>query len=330
MQIDPTRRKFLALTGAALSVGLAARADAPALLRGTASTQKIEGHAFGSTWRITLPVHAKAEALREPLGVLLDDIDRQMSPWRADSEISAFNRSARETPVSPETALVAKAALAVAKDSDGWFDPTVGPLVAHWGFGPITGDSTLRWQGLSVSDQSISKDDAGLTMDLCGISKGRALDLMAARLEDAALDDFLIDLGGELTARGRHPSARDWQVAVEDPRPNAEGTVAGLRLSSGMSVATSGLKIQSYDLGTHRFGHIIDPHHAVPVEGMIASVSVLATNGMLADAWATALTAADADGPAMARRQGLAALFLFRDDAGLRFETTGGFDRQFV
>ena len=329
MHTNPTRRRMLALTGAAMSLGFPARADGPALLRRPAPVQVIEGRAFGSTWRITLPDQAPAAPRRAVAG-LLDGIDRQMSPWRDDSEITAFNRSAREVRVSPETALVAQVALDVAAASDGWFDPSVGPLVARWGFGPITGDGTPRWQGLSVAGDSLSKDAAGLTMDLCGIAKGRALDLLAARLLDAGHADFLADLGGELAARGQHPSGRDWQIAVEDPRPEVAGSAFGLRLPDGMAIATSGLRAQSYAVGPQRYGHIIDPHHAAPVGGAIASVSVLAESAMLADAWATALTAAGADGAALARRQGLAALFISHDGVGLRHETTSGFKRHLI
>lgn len=325
MRLNLTRRHMLALTGATLATAGGARAamEKPA-------TRTIEGQAFASAWRITLPDGNNAGTLRAPVDALLAQVDRQMSPWRDDSEISAFNRAPKETPVSAETALVARAALDIAGASDGWFDPTVGPLIARWGFGPISGDSTPRWQGLAATENSLAKDAPGLTMDLCGIAKGHALDRVARRAADLGHGDFLIDLGGELKAFGQHPSGRDWQVAIEDPRPDAIGAVAGLRLPSGMAVATSGLRAQSYMIGERRYSHIMDPRHAAPVDGTIASVSVLAESAMLADGWATALTAADADGPALARRNGIAALFLFQDGTQLSTVTTGGFDRHLI
>lgn len=330
MHLNPNRRQILAFTGAAMVSANAAWAEVPAARRGVASTRTIKGHAFATQWRITLPDRADTEGLRAPISTLLDAVDRQMSPWREDSEITAFNRAQRDWPVSSETALVAKAALTVAEETGGWFDPTVGPLVARWGFGPITGASIPRWRGLSVMGESLSKDDAGLTMDLCGIAKGRALDRMAAHLLDTGHEDFLIDLGGELVGHGSHPSGRDWQVAVEDPRRLTSGAVAGLRIASDSAVATSGLRVQSYTLGSQRYGHIIDPRHGAPVEGSILSVTVLAETAMRADAWATALTAAGGDGPALARRKGIAALFLFRDGERLRAQTTGDLQRHLI
>lgn len=314
----PTRRGFLALSGAALVV-------APTILRAAPAVQHIDGQAFGSSWRVTLPGLIGTAALRPALEALLADIDHLMSPWRADSEISAFNRTADFKDLSAQTALVAASALEIAQASDGWFDPTVGPLVQRLGFGPIEGAGG-RWTGLHIEDSRLSKDDAGLTMDPCGIAKGHALDLMRNLLIAAGQGHFLIDLGGELAARGHHPSGRDWQIAIEDPRPGKTGGAAVMRLD-GMAVATSGNRAQGFDLGGHRQGHIIDPHRARPAVGTLASVSVLSDSGMIADGWATALMAAGDTGPDLARRNGITALLIFAEADGLRQVTTGGFER---
>lgn len=318
MATHPTRRHLLALTAAAIAL--------PSILRAAPPTGTATGAAFGSAWRITLPDNALLE--RAPVEALLARIDRLLSPWRADSEVSAFNRAPDSVGVSAETAHVAQAALALAAESGGWFDPSVGPLVHRWGFGPITGEAT-GWPGLRAAGDHLSKDRAGLTLDPCGIAKGRALDLLAAHLADAGHEHALIDLGGELAALGRHPSGRPWQLAVEDPRPGHDGAAAVLVLE-GLAVATSGLRAQSYDPGGQRLGHIIDPRRAAPAKGGLASVSVLAGSAMRADGWATALAAAGEQGPALAGRRGIAALFLFDDGGGLRAETTGGFDRHLL
>lgn len=317
MPFHPTRRHLIALSGAALWMG---RAQAE-----TAALQQIEGQAFASHWRVAAPAAAPLAAQRPALEALLARVDQQMSPWRADSDVTRFNLAAAECAVPAELALVARAALDIARDSGGAFDPTVGPLVARWGFGAISGAEAGRWQGLRAGEAVLAKDAPGLTLDLCGIAKGYALDLMAAHLAAAGIGDFLIDLGGELKSAGHHPSGRAWQVAVEDPRPGAEGLAAGLALPDGLAVATSGLRAQSYALPGHAYGHIIDPHRGTPVDGALASVSVLAPTGMSADGWATALVAAGADGPALARARGLSALFLRLEGGALVPETTGDF-----
>lgn len=318
---NPDRRRMLALTAAALAAPSLVLAAAPAL-------QQMGGRAFGAEWSLSLPAGRDASGMRPALQALLAETDRLMSPWRPDSEISRFNGAPRGLAVAPETAMVARAALDLARASEGWFDPSVGPLVHRWGFGPIEGELS-GWAGLAAGDGGLTKDRAGLTLDPCGIAKGRALDLMADQLLAAGWTDFLVDLGGELAARGRHPSGRDWQLAIEDPRPGVPGAAALLRLD-GLAIATSGTRAQGYDLAGRRFSHIIDPHRAAPVRGPLASVSVVAPRAMLADGWATALMAAGAAGPALAQRRGVTALFLFRAGAGLRSQATGGFDRHLL
>lgn len=318
MRFHPTRRQMIALAGATLLSGPS---------RAATATQTMQGRAFGSPWRITTPTDA--ERHRPAIDALLAQIDRQMSPWRDDSDITLFNTAQHEATASPQLSTVAQAALTLARASNGWFDPSVGPLVAQWGFGPIKG-AAGGWQGLAVTANALHKTNPALTMDLCGIAKGYALDRMAAHLQDAGLSSFLIDLGGELASQGQHPSGRDWNVAVEDPRPTQNGPAAALRLPSGLSVATSGLRAQSYGLGKVEYGHIINPHSAQPASGSLASVSVLHSSAMLADGWATALAAAEDAGPQLATDNGITALFLFVINGGLHLQTTGGFDRHLL
>ena len=323
----PSRRLFLAAAAAAAAATLAA----PRLsLAGAPAVTLLEGAAFGTGWQVALPAGTDAEGLRAPLAALLDGIDRQMSPWRADSDITRFNRAdPGARPVPEETARVAAAALAIAADSGGRFDPSVGPLVARWGFGPIEGDERPDWRALSAGNGHLSKTRAGLTFDLCGIAKGHALDRMAALLRERGHGDFLIDFGGDLIASGLHPEGRGWRVAVEDPRPAATGLAARLQ-PGAMAVATSGPRAQGYALDGRVWGHIMDPATGAPVEGGPASVTVLAPTALAADGWATALAAAGADGPALAARQGIAALFLLRDGDGLRQVAVGDMARHLV
>jgi thiamine biosynthesis lipoprotein len=210
--MQPDRRAFLGMTAAAaVAWPLGARAEAAGL-------EVLEGRAFGTVWRVVAP---GLSGLRSPLEAVLARVDAQMSPWRAESEVARLNGGAAGLwPVSEATAEVTRAALGLARESGGAFDPTVGPLVARWGFGPIEGE-LAGWSALSVGPGGIEKASDGVTLDLCGIAKGWALDRMADVLADAGVGDALIDLGGELRALGRHPGGRRWQVAVEDPRAPA-------------------------------------------------------------------------------------------------------------
>lgn len=315
----PSRRTFLGMTAAA-AVALPGLTHAEAL-----AVERIEGRAFATTWRITAPAGRRLEVLRSEVERLLLEVDRQMSPWREDSEISAFNASgAGGFAVSRETAHVCRSALHLAEASGGAFDPTVGPLVGRWGFGPISGGET-GWRELTADDEVLHKGRPGLTLDLCGIAKGWAVDRVAHLLREAGHDDALIDIGGELAGLGRHPSGRAWQVAVEDP---LEGGTAGVLSLTDLAVATSGVTAQSYGVSGPDYGHIIDPATGAPARGALRSVSVLAGDAMTADGWATALFAAGAvEGPKLAQGSGLSALFLSEIGGRLDAHMTGEFER---
>ncbi len=317
------RRAFLALGG-----GSALALAMPGLAYAAPAVRTMEGRAFATEWSISVPDSVDIERLRGRIDETLAAIDRQMSPWRADSDVTRFNRAGAGTmPMPAELVGVTSAALALAGTSGGEFDPTVGPLVARWGFGPIKGDAVPDWRGVSVSGDAMSKVHDGLTLDLCGIAKGYALDRMADILKDAGHGDFVIDLGGEVAAGGTHPSGRPWHVAVEDPRPGINGAVEVLDLG-GMAVATSGSRANSYEIGQRRYSHIIDPSTGEPADSDLASVSVIAPTTMIADGWATALFAAGADrGPELARRNGIDALFVMADGRDLKRITTGSFSR---
>lgn len=293
-----TRRQMLALTAGAMAWPVVGRAAPLAML---------QGQAFGTGWRLALPPQADGAALARQIKAAFAQIDRQMSPWRGDSEVSRLNTGgAGGYAVSPATARVAGAALDLAQASDGAFDPSVGPLVGRWGFGPILSGQLGR-AALAVEGDAIVKTAPGATLDLCGIAKGHALDVAAAIVRDAGVGSALFDLGGELAAIGLHPDGRMWQVGVEAP---TGGLAATLALADGWSVATSGTHAQGYRAGERLFSHIIDPATGAPLDSGLTSVTVLARDAAQADGWATALLAAgQGRGPALARRHGISALF---------------------
>lgn len=314
----------------ALGSGLAAMASiaAPAILRAAApATTTISGPAYGTWWSLTMPAGIDAEALRPALVSILMRIDRRMSPWRVDSEIGRFNRrrSTDWQPVGDETATVAQAALALWEASNGAFDPSVGPLVAKWGFGPISGGMPDGSPCFTLADGALRKEHPDLTLDLCGIAKGHALDEMVRRLREDGHENFIVDLGGEVAARGLHPAGRPWRIAIEDPRAHHDGAAEVLTIGT-RAVATSGDKNNGFMINARRYSHVIDPAASEPVVTATASVTVIGDNAMTADGWATALMAAGAGGPDLARHAGLDALFLLRHGDGLRRLAIGGFN----
>ncbi len=318
------RRQLLCLAGVVPLLGCGPSQAAQATTLG--------GRAFGSYWRLSCAGAVNADRLRASIEAIIASIDGAMSPYRVDSEIGRFNASASTAwfRVSRETQTVVGAALTMARRCDGSFDPTVGPLVGRYGFGPIGGSRAGDHRQLSVSPGAIRKDDPRLSLDLCGIAKGHALDRMAQALDGSRLEHYLLELGGEVFARGRHPSARPWQVAIEDPRPDATG-LAHLVALHGQAIATSGNKVNGYDLGGKRYGHIIDPLASSCVGTSLLSVSVMAERAITADGLATGIMAMGPDkAAAFASGAGIDALLLMADGQRLKTVTTGQFARRVV
>lgn len=318
--MQPTRRQILIGSAAAMVCGLRP-------LAALAGTHSIGGPAFASHWRITLTRKdtAKADRIRDAVTAIVESVDRAMSPWRGDSDLSRFNASPSTGwfPASTATCTVVAESLAVAGLTGGAFDPTVGPLVRRFGFGPITGAAATP-RAISVAPAAIRKTAPGQTLDLCGIAKGFALDRIAERLAGMRIDSALIDLGGEVRALGAHPDGRDWQVGIEVPGTHPLA-IQRIIAPGGQAVATSGHAAQGHT-GRAALSHIIDPATGRPADQTLAAVTVLADTAMRADALATALTGLGArGGPALARRAGISALFLIPAPTGLAEVMTGRF-----
>ena len=307
------------------ALGLIGAACASPRPSAAAGLNAVSGRAFGTSWRIVTQAEADVARLVPNIEALFDDIDRRLSPWRADSALSRFNSGAADL-YARDLALVevTLAALRIARGSGGAFDPTVGPLVARWGFGPINRGGGPDWHAIEAGPNGVTKARADLTLDLCGIAKGWALDRVAQFLQEAGVEDVLVDLGGEILALGAHPGGREWQVAIDSPL--ASGPAFGaLRLPGGKAVATSGISEQSYVLNARRYSHIIDPVLRAPAQGRLGSVTVIAPDAMSADGWATALFASgEIAGPKLAAARGISALFLIEDQGALRTVQTGG------
>jgi len=313
----------------------------------------LHGRTMGTTYsiRIARPPLTRQEwrALQADVDAVLDELNRQMSAWRPDSEISRFNRAGVNEPVavSADFAHVVRRALDLAAATDGALDPTVGALVNLWGFGPdglrrdapppdaiAAARKTTGWRHLTLSpDGRLSKAVPGLQLDLGAVAKGHGVDRVAALLRDRGLEHFLVEIGGETLAEGLNADGEPWRVGIL--RPDQSGHLHGvLSLSGGRAVATSGDYRQFFRDSDGRIrSHIIDPRTAAPAGHAVASVSVLADDGLTADALATALLVLGPDeGQALLAQSfpGCEALFLVRQTNGsLQEIATPGFTESF-
>lgn len=248
------------------------------------------------------------ETLKRDVQTVLDRINDRMSTYIDDSDISRFNASTSTDFIDcdAETANVVKRAIEISKLTEGAFDITVGPAVELWGFGrnknqpgddvklPATDaiKKTLEqigYQKLSVRDSppAIKKSDPRIQIDLSAIAKGYAVDQVAERLIALGCKNFLVEVGGEVRARGYRVNRAAWRVGVKRPDVRLAAPEAVIAISDG-AMATSGDYANFVRIGKKRFSHTIDPVTARPVKHGLASACILAGDCMTADALATA------------------------------------------
>jgi len=302
---------------------------------------------MGTSWRVRLALRRGRDlhGLHAGVQAALDDVVAQMSTWESGSDISRYNRAeAGSRHVLPASfAHVLDVALEVAAASHGAFDPTVGPMVALWGFGAargplrIPGDderaavaARVGWQRLHWDAEGRSLlQPGGLELDLSGIAKGHGVDAVAAYLRHAGIDAALVEVGGELYGYGDKPDGQPWRVLVESaPEEDAAADLPPRVLAlREQAVATSGDRWHHFEVDAQRYSHTFDPRAGQPVPGAAAAVTVVADQAARADAWATAMTVlGEREGLALATRLSLPVRFLQRDRDGLRESLSPAFE----
>lgn len=297
----------------------------------------LAGETMGTTYHVKVVVTTRADQSDERKAELatlveqtLASVDEAMSTYRPSSELSQFNAlGAEESMVlSVDTATVVALALQLARDSGGAFDPTVGPLVDRWGFGPGKALSSvpdaselaeLRTRvgyvhlDFDPEARTLSKDVAGLRLDLSAVAKGFAVDKVAQALSHAGFADYMVEVGGELRVAGETEMERLWRVAIEAPNSEQRKIHEVLALDA-RAMATSGDYRNFVVVDGVRYAHTIDPRTARPVVHTLASVTVVEQTCARADALATALNVlGPIHGPEFAEKEGIAALFLVLD-----------------
>ncbi len=296
----------------------------------------VTGETMGTTFKVLMVVDKDVlyrRGLTEAIDRRLKQISGLMSHYDPHSELSGFNSSLMTVPyqISPEVLDVVEAANEVSRISAGAFDITVGPLVDAWGFGPAGQPSnspsqeTLKLLSTQVGYQHLEVDRVNSTLrkrvpelvvDLSGIAKGYAVDALALLLEEQSINDYVVEIGGELRVSGLNEHGNSWRVAIERPAVGVLGVQRVVALSTG-AMATSGDYRNFFDLENNRVSHMIDPRTGHPASQRLFSVTVFADSCMLADARATALAVlGQDDGYELARREGWAVLFTHIDSAG--------------
>jgi len=269
---------------------------------------KLSGGTMGTFYEVTIAAKLSEDEqreLQEDVEETLAEVNRQMSTYDPDSEISQFNESDSTEwfDVSPEFARVTNEAIKIAEASQGKFDPTVGPLIDLWHFGPdkqqpeIPNSEAIEaarervgYEKLEVrlDPPALRKLDPRVELDLSAIAKGYGVDEVSWTVQRLRHEDFLINIGGEILAHGFRAAGQPWRLAIEKPMADSR-EIESLVPLSDQAMATSGDYRNFYELDGKRISHTIDPHTGYPVTHQLHSVSVLADTCMTADGMATAL-----------------------------------------
>jgi thiamine biosynthesis lipoprotein len=294
----------------------------------------LRGEAMGTTWTVKVAGEAldpsASDRALNAITDALDNVNTSMSTYRDDSDLSRFNRHpAQQAFQAPAPLLtVIDEALRISKLTDGAFDITVSPLVDAWGFGPQgqqepPNEDTLAaiatrvgWSKLTRQGDTLVKSHDDLHCDLSAIAKGFAVDNVINALVALGHKDLLVEVGGEISARGTNRRHQPWRLGIEVPTSDTREVFAVVSLQDH-AMATSGDYRNFYETDGVRRSHTIDPRTGHPVDHTLASVTVIHPSGMTADGWATALMVlGEEQGRALAEREGLAAHFIVRTQEG--------------
>lgn len=273
---------------------------------------------------------SKIDEAIEKVFKVFEDIDKEMSLYKEESELSRLNATAYENPVRISGVLMRLIQKSVwfSEITGGAFDITVGPLMEIWGFmetrEALPDDGMVRdalgkagYKKIVIDEenQTIQFKVPGMRIDLGGIAKGYAIDLAVTELMKGGIENALVNLGGNMYALGSPPGETAWEVGVRDPR-DREGIVEILRLKN-RAVATSGNYEKFVQIGPDKYSHIMDPRTGVPVSGIL-SVTVTADTALETDALSTAFFVMGYENAADMRNGpgNVEALFILPDSGG--------------
>jgi thiamine biosynthesis lipoprotein len=295
------------------------------------------GETMGTTWTVKvvgerLLSEDERATIERSVEAQLELVDRTMSTYRDDSDVSRLNRAPAGTAVAvpPPLLEVLELSLRVHEDTSGAFDVTVGPLVDAWGFRadaapPEPPPAALleelrsrigsRLLQVDAASSTVTKTHDGVLIDLDAVAPGYAVDLISAELERLGHSRHLVEVGGEIRVSGANAEGAAWRIAIERPqRARAVQRVAPLR---DAALATSGDYRDFYVHQGRRYSHVLDPRSLRPVAHSLASATVIRPSAAEADALSTALMVLGEEAALeLAERRNLAVLLLVYEPAG--------------
>lgn len=294
----------------------------------------LQGQTMGTTYNIKVVVNPEitnVKLLHTDIDAALVAVNQSMSTYIPDSELSLFNKSDGKTPIVISEGLrkVLAEAIRLGQLSQGKLDVTVGPLVNLWGFGPeyrverkptpeeqAKASARIGLENIILEGDQLSKKLPSLYIDLSTIAKGYGVDVIADLVEANGINDYLIEIGGEMRLKGFKANGTLWHVAVEKP-VTLDRSVQQVIVPKNNAVATSGDYRNYIEIDGHRYSHIIDPDTAMPIDHKLVSVTVIHPSSMTADGLSTTLMVmGEKQGVAFANEHNLAAMFIVKTEHG--------------
>jgi len=304
----------------------------------------LQGRTMGTTYNIKVvatPEQVTNLKLQQKIDEVLKQINQEMSTYIPNSEISLFNKSksTAQFEISNGFARVLKESIRLGELSEGKLDVTVGPLVNLWGFGPeqrpekAPNDELLELtrkriglKYLHLTGNQLSKDISDLYVDLSTIAKGYGVDVVAELIEANGLNNYLVEIGGEMRLKGFKHTGELWAIAIEKPILDPSGeqrAVHQIIIPKDNAVATSGDYRNYFEADGQRFSHIINPATGKPIDHNLVSVTVIDPSSMTADGLSTMLMVMGAEkGMDFAIKNNLAALFISKTEHGFSEQFT--------
>lgn len=290
--------------------------------------QKSADFIFGTSFHVTYQCDSD---LTESIKTELMKVDASLSPFNEESVISAINNNKE---VRPDQMFIEvfNLAMGISKDTDGAFDITVAPLVNAWGFGFKNGsqpskqqvDSLMQivgYQKVRLTDGIVMKHDPRIMLDCSAIAKGYGTDRVAKLLRSRGVENFMVEIGGEIVTRGVNPDRNPWKIGVT--KPTDDSLHVGHELQTILNVtnkamATSGNYRNFYYKGGKKYAHTIDPKTGYPVQHSILSATVITKSCAVADAYATSFMVMGLEKAqkVLERHPELMAYFIYSDDDG--------------
>ena len=258
----------------------------------------LQGEAQGSYYAITY-YDEQERNFQHEIDSIFHAVDVSVNLWVDTSVISKVNRNEDVTldSIFIDNFNIAQEA---ARLSDGYFDPTISPIVAAWGFSYKHGDSItpqlidslkqlVDYRKVRIENGMVIKENPAMTLDFNAIAQGYTSDLIASFLDSRGIKNYLVDTGGEIMAHGTKPNGQPWIVGIEKPADNWDSEqVVHTRIAlRDKGLVTSGSTRKYVERNGKRYSHCIDPNTGYPVEHQVLSVTVMANSSVWADALAS-------------------------------------------